>query len=96
MVPVYVDGLWGSIFSFEGGRFFWKIPKKFRPRVTIRFGKPIEHPKDLEQVRQAVIELGGGKGEVRVEINVLVPTWHDYCIVLAKPQAADSIQSTIH
>ena len=61
VVPVYVDGLWGSIFSFEGGRFFWKIPKKFRPRVTIRFGKPIERPKDLEQVRQAVIELGGGK-----------------------------------
>jgi acyl-[acyl-carrier-protein]-phospholipid O-acyltransferase/long-chain-fatty-acid--[acyl-carrier-protein] ligase len=59
VVPVYVDGLWGSIFSFEGGRFFWKIPKKIRPRVTIRFGKPIEHPKDLEQVRQAVIELGG-------------------------------------
>jgi acyl-[acyl-carrier-protein]-phospholipid O-acyltransferase/long-chain-fatty-acid--[acyl-carrier-protein] ligase len=61
VVPVYVDGLWGSIFSFEGGRFFWKIPKKLRPRMTIRFGKPIEHPKDLEQVRQAVIELGGGK-----------------------------------
>ena len=22
VVPVYLDGLWGSIFSFEGGRFF--------------------------------------------------------------------------
>ncbi|MCC6123661.1 MAG: MFS transporter [Pirellulales bacterium] len=59
VVPVYIDGLWGSIFSFEGGRFFWKIPKKFRPRVTIRFGKPLERPQSLEEVRQAVIELGG-------------------------------------
>ena len=65
VVPVYIDGLWGSIFSFKGGQFFWKIPKKFRPRVTIRFGKPIEHPKDLEEVRQAVIALGGGKEEYR-------------------------------
>jgi acyl-[acyl-carrier-protein]-phospholipid O-acyltransferase/long-chain-fatty-acid--[acyl-carrier-protein] ligase len=59
VVPVYIDGLWGSIFSFEGGRFFWKIPRKFLPRVTIRFGKPIVRPTDLEQVRQAVIDLGG-------------------------------------
>src|SRR5262245_3858552 len=27
VVPVYVDNLWGSIFSFAGGRFFWKWPK---------------------------------------------------------------------
>jgi acyl-[acyl-carrier-protein]-phospholipid O-acyltransferase/long-chain-fatty-acid--[acyl-carrier-protein] ligase len=63
VVPVYVDGLWGSIFSFKGGKFFWKIPQKIRPRVTIRFGKPIHHPESLEQVRQAVIDLGGGKAE---------------------------------
>jgi acyl-[acyl-carrier-protein]-phospholipid O-acyltransferase/long-chain-fatty-acid--[acyl-carrier-protein] ligase len=61
VVPVFIDGLWGSIFSFKGGKFFWKIPEKIRPRVTIRFGKPIQHPKDLEEVRQAVIALGGGK-----------------------------------
>jgi acyl-[acyl-carrier-protein]-phospholipid O-acyltransferase/long-chain-fatty-acid--[acyl-carrier-protein] ligase len=63
VVPVYIDGLWGSIFSFKGGKFFWKIPRKLRPRVTIRFGKPIENPKDLEEVRNAVIALGGGKEE---------------------------------
>ena len=27
VVPVWLDGLWGSIFSFEGGRYFLKIPK---------------------------------------------------------------------
>ena len=28
VVPVYLEGLWGSIFSFERGRFFWKWPKR--------------------------------------------------------------------
>ena len=26
IVPVYLDRVWGSIFSFKGGRFFWKWP----------------------------------------------------------------------
>jgi acyl-[acyl-carrier-protein]-phospholipid O-acyltransferase/long-chain-fatty-acid--[acyl-carrier-protein] ligase len=52
--------MWGSIFSFEGGRAFWKMPKKWRYPVTIRFGKPIYHPTDIEQIRQAVVELSKG------------------------------------
>ncbi len=58
VVPVYLAGLWGSIFSFEGGKFFWKIPRRLRRTVTIRFGKPIHHPKGPNQVRKAVQELG--------------------------------------
>jgi len=27
VVPVWLDQLWGSIFSFQGGRFFTKFPK---------------------------------------------------------------------
>jgi acyl-[acyl-carrier-protein]-phospholipid O-acyltransferase / long-chain-fatty-acid--[acyl-carrier-protein] ligase len=60
VIPVYIEGMWGSIFSFEGGRAFWKIPKKWRYPVTIRFGKPIYHPTDIEQIRRAVVELGKG------------------------------------
>ena len=28
VIPVHLDRLWGSIFSFENGRFFWKWPKR--------------------------------------------------------------------
>ena len=28
VVPVWLDQLWGSIFSFQGGRFFTKFPKR--------------------------------------------------------------------
>jgi acyl-[acyl-carrier-protein]-phospholipid O-acyltransferase/long-chain-fatty-acid--[acyl-carrier-protein] ligase len=40
VVPVALGSLWGSIFSFEGGRYFWKWPKKLPYPVTIRFGEP--------------------------------------------------------
>ena len=67
VIPVYLEGLWGSVFSFEGGRFFWKMPRKWPYPVTIRFGRPIPTPKDVEQVRRAVEALGGnGKEELPV------------------------------
>jgi len=28
IVPVYLGGFWGSVFSYSGGRFFWKIPRR--------------------------------------------------------------------
>ena len=27
IIPVSLDGVWGSIFSYEGGRFVWKVPR---------------------------------------------------------------------
>ena len=42
VVPVWLDRLWGSIFSFQGGKFFTKWPKEWPYRVTVAFGKPIE------------------------------------------------------
>jgi acyl-[acyl-carrier-protein]-phospholipid O-acyltransferase / long-chain-fatty-acid--[acyl-carrier-protein] ligase len=57
VIPVHLEGMWGSIFSFEGGKALWKIPNKFRRRLTLRFGAPIYHPADADQVRRAVVEL---------------------------------------
>lgn len=58
VIPVYLHGLWGSIFSFSGGKFFWKRPRRWPYPVTIYFGPPIEKPKDVHEVRRAVQELG--------------------------------------
>ena len=58
VVPIYLGGLWGSIFSFERGRFFWKWPKRWPYPVTIRIGRPIDEPVDGEQIRQSVESLG--------------------------------------
>jgi acyl-[acyl-carrier-protein]-phospholipid O-acyltransferase/long-chain-fatty-acid--[acyl-carrier-protein] ligase len=58
VVPIYLDGLWGSIFSFERGRFFWKWPRRIPYSIFIHFGAPINNPSDIYHLRQAVQELG--------------------------------------
>jgi acyl-[acyl-carrier-protein]-phospholipid O-acyltransferase/long-chain-fatty-acid--[acyl-carrier-protein] ligase len=57
VIPIYLDGLWGSIFSFEGGKYFWKWPRRWSRPVTIVFGPPLSSPTNAQQVRLAVQEL---------------------------------------
>jgi acyl-[acyl-carrier-protein]-phospholipid O-acyltransferase/long-chain-fatty-acid--[acyl-carrier-protein] ligase len=38
VVVVHMDGLWGSICSFERGKLFWKWPRKLRLYIDVRFG----------------------------------------------------------
>lgn len=58
VIPVYLDELWGSIFSFERGKFFWKWPKRWPYPITIHFGAPLSNLDDMHQLRQAVQDLG--------------------------------------
>jgi acyl-[acyl-carrier-protein]-phospholipid O-acyltransferase/long-chain-fatty-acid--[acyl-carrier-protein] ligase len=57
IVPVNLDGVWGSIFSFERGRFLWKIPRSIPYPVTISFGKPMPPTATPFEVREAVQQL---------------------------------------
>lgn len=69
VVPMYIGGLWGSIFSFRGGKAIWKWPERlswsalfsfqFRRRITIYLGKPIENfrQQDVRALPDAVIQL---------------------------------------
>jgi acyl-[acyl-carrier-protein]-phospholipid O-acyltransferase/long-chain-fatty-acid--[acyl-carrier-protein] ligase len=57
IIPVALDGVWGSIFSFEGGRFIWKWPRRFPHPMTVSYGKPMPHTATHFEVRQAVQEL---------------------------------------
>src|SRR5262249_54892314 len=59
VVPVWLDQLWGSIFSFQGGKFFKKLPNRIPYPVTVAFGKPLE-PKttDVATMREELLKLG--------------------------------------
>lgn len=70
VVPVYLDGLWGSIFSFEGEKFFWKWPKRIPYPMTIHFGPPIENPDDVHQLRQAVLDQGAAAADKSAHENM--------------------------
>ncbi len=58
VIPAYLDELWGSVFSYHGGRFFWKFPSKWPFPISILFGRPIANPDSVTEVRQAVEQLG--------------------------------------
>jgi acyl-[acyl-carrier-protein]-phospholipid O-acyltransferase/long-chain-fatty-acid--[acyl-carrier-protein] ligase len=68
VIPVHLDRLWGSIFSFERGRFLWKWPKRIPYPVTITFGKPIPASQaTAHEVRQRIAEMGSDAVEHRKE-----------------------------
>src|SRR5712671_5538802 len=59
VVPVWLDQLWGSIFSFQGGRFFTKFPRRIPYPVIIAFGKPLQgQAADNATVREELLKLG--------------------------------------
>ncbi len=58
IIPVNLDGVWGSIFSRAGGKFIFKMPKRIPYPVTVSFGKPLPHDSSPAAVRQAIHELG--------------------------------------
>ncbi len=57
IIPVGLDGVWGSIFSFQKGRFLWKLPRRLPYPVTINYGRPLPHTATPFEVRSAVQEL---------------------------------------
>ena len=41
VVPVWLEGLWGSIFSFIDGKYFFKWPRRIPYPAIVAFGQPI-------------------------------------------------------
>lgn len=65
ILPIYLDQLWGSVFSNEGGKFFFKMPKRIPYPVGIYFGDPLPSATPIFQVQEAVRSLGQVAWEAR-------------------------------
>lgn len=65
VIPVHLDRLWGSIFSFKDGCFFWKRPRRIPYPVTVSFGTPLPSTVTAEEVRQTIAESGSAAVEHR-------------------------------
>ena len=57
IIPVALSGVWGTIFSFEKGRFLWKWPRRLFHPITVNYGQPMPHTATPFEVRQKVQEL---------------------------------------
>ncbi|HVR73767.1 MAG TPA: MFS transporter, partial [Planctomycetota bacterium] len=73
VIPVHLDQVWGSIFSFSGRRFFWKVPLRVPYPVTVSFGKPIQPGTSMEEVREAVQDLGSSAFQLRRRAELPLP-----------------------
>jgi acyl-[acyl-carrier-protein]-phospholipid O-acyltransferase / long-chain-fatty-acid--[acyl-carrier-protein] ligase len=83
IVPVNLDGVWGSIFSFERGRFVWKLPRSIPYPVTVSFGKPMPATTPPFEVRRAVQQLQTDayrhhRGRMRTLHRSLIHTAHHH------------------
>jgi acyl-[acyl-carrier-protein]-phospholipid O-acyltransferase / long-chain-fatty-acid--[acyl-carrier-protein] ligase len=59
VVPVWLDQLWGSIFSYQGQRFFTKWPRQIPYPATVAFGAPLApNEADSATVREELLKLG--------------------------------------
>jgi len=58
VIPVYIDQIWGSVFTYERGRFFFKVPHEFPSKISITFGKPLPADTTSQAIRKEVAELG--------------------------------------
>jgi acyl-[acyl-carrier-protein]-phospholipid O-acyltransferase/long-chain-fatty-acid--[acyl-carrier-protein] ligase len=59
VVPVWLDQLWGSIFSFQGQRFFTKWPRRIPYPATVEFGNPLApNEADIATIREELLKLG--------------------------------------
>jgi len=66
VVPAFIDGVWGSVFSFAGNKYLWKSPRIMPTPVFVAFGRPLAPDQaDGPAARRALLDLGAEAFEER-------------------------------
>ncbi len=68
--PVWLENLWSSVFSYWGGKYFWKKPRLLPYDVAVYFGQPM--PVDMakpDRLRQELYDLGERAFSERPELQ---------------------------
>lgn len=73
IVPVHLDQVWGSIFSFSEGKVLLKTPRRVPYPVTVSFGRPLPPTATAFEVRQSILELGAGAFRHRLSDSPPLP-----------------------
>jgi acyl-[acyl-carrier-protein]-phospholipid O-acyltransferase / long-chain-fatty-acid--[acyl-carrier-protein] ligase len=67
IVPVCLDQLWGSSFSYKGGALFWKRPMRRKNPVTVAFGPPQPTETAAPEIRQVIVEMSADLAKERAK-----------------------------
>lgn len=57
LVPISINGIWGSWFSYKGNRLFWKRPLGLRPKISINVGQAMPAHTSRTEAQHSVQEL---------------------------------------
>lgn len=70
VVPVAIDGLWGSVFSFAGNKYLWKSPRLKSTPVFILFGAATPPERATPAwARKQLLDLGAEAFEERPSLQ---------------------------
>jgi len=69
VMPIWLENVWGSVFSYYGGRFFWKFPRVVPLRVWLYFGQPMSAAEATpERVRRTLYDMAEEAFQARPEL----------------------------
>lgn len=77
IVPLYIGGMWGSVFSLAHGAVLNRFPRRIPYRVSIVIGAPLPPDSDVHVIRDAIDQLSHEAWMLRK--NIMQPL--DYSIV---------------
>jgi acyl-[acyl-carrier-protein]-phospholipid O-acyltransferase / long-chain-fatty-acid--[acyl-carrier-protein] ligase len=74
IIPVHLDRVWGSVFSFKGGKILNRLPARLPYPVTMSFGRPLPANTPAAEIRSVVSELGADAFRFREDDQELLST----------------------
>jgi acyl-[acyl-carrier-protein]-phospholipid O-acyltransferase / long-chain-fatty-acid--[acyl-carrier-protein] ligase len=70
VMPVWLENVWGSVFSYYGGHFFWQWPRLVPLKVWIYFGSPMTGEEaTAETVRRRMLDMSEAAFQARPELK---------------------------
>lgn len=58
IIPIYLDRVWGTIFSPKGGRYIPRRPQNIPHPLTVIIGRPLSDEATTSEVRRVIRKLG--------------------------------------
>lgn len=89
IVPIYIDGVWGSIFKYERKKYQWRWPRHLWNPVQIAVGLPLPADVPAFEMRQSVLSLSADCAMLKKDITPPVhhrfihtarSNWRHFCV----------------
>lgn len=72
VIPIFLHGIWGSVLSYKGERFFGKSPLYFHTPITVTVGNPLPPTTTAFEAREATLALSVEHYETRKSNQMLL------------------------